>query len=217
MPFALPGSFVTMLPAFQQSVSAWKANDTSETTIFGTINHILDDNNMSFYSATKSQLLAGSGFTYLGTTPRGKDGSAQPLVYNDGTIAILLTESPSPGDSGGLNALGVIVLPTKLGPAIGSSLCDAIADMPIGDDLKFLESVVIGSDCKLHRVMAKPVAGQGANGPPGIPGELGPPGDPGSTGPRGFDGIQGSIGPPGPRGLTGAACECCGCPRENLP
>lgn len=213
----LPGAFVQIIPAFQQSVNAWKANDPDETVIFGVINHNEDDENFSFYSATKDQLLSGGGYTYLGTTPRGKDGTAQPLVFNDGTIAIMITESPNPGDSGTLNALGVIELPIKLEPSSANNLCDAIAQMPMGEDLAFGESVVVGYDCKLHRMPFKPVAGQGKDGAPGPIGPPGVAGPPGATGPRGFDGRIGPMGPPGPRGLTGAACECCNCPRENQP
>lgn len=213
----LPGTFVELIPAFQQNLSAWKANDPDETTIFGVINNNEDNENMSFYAATKDQLLGGSGFTYLGTTPRGKDGTAQPLVFNDGTIAIMITESPNPGDSGSLNRLGVITLPMKLDPSASSNLCDAIGEMPMGEEIEFGVTTLVGWDCKLHRMMFKPVPGQPKNGEPGPPGVPGPPGPPGTIGPRGFDGRQGPMGPPGPRGLTGPACECCGCPRENLP
>lgn len=213
----LPGAFVPLIPAFQQNLSAWKANDPQETTIFGVINNNEDTENMSFYAATKAQLLSGGGFTYLGTTPRGKDGTAQPLVFNDGTIAIMITESPNPGDSGSENRLGVITLPTKLSPSQSSDLCDAIAKMPMGPDAEYGVTVLVGVDCKLHRMPFKSIPGQAPQGPPGIPGVPGPIGPPGYTGPRGFDGRQGPPGPPGPRGLTGPACECCGCPRENLP
>lgn len=97
------------------------------------------------------------------------------------------------------------------------STCSEINTWPMGEDVIWGVTVLLGADCKLHRMMFRPTPGQPLNGAPGPPGVQGPPGPPGTTGPRGFDGRQGSVGPPGPRGLTGAACECCGCPRENLP
>lgn len=214
MAFPLPGTVTQLLPAFTSNVNAWKHNDAAETTIFGVVNSNEDQFNMSFYSATKTQLLSGLGFVYLGTTDRGITGSAQPLVYNDGTVAILITESPAPGDPELFNALKVLVLPNKLS-ASNTDFCDAIAAMPMGEDVVFAETVLVGWDCQLHRMAHRPYAQPGANGAPGIPGPPGPPGPPGNTGPRGFDGIQGSMGPPGPRGLTGAACSCCQCPSEG--
>lgn len=216
MAFPLPGTVVTLLPAYVHDLNAWKANDPAETTIFGLINSNENQWNMSFYAATKTQLLSGSGFTYLGTTDRGETQSAQPIVYNDGTIAILITESPNPGDPVLFNALKLIVLPTKLSPS-AANFCDAIAQMSVGPDLQYSQDFVVGSDCQLHRMMSPPVVLPGEKGDPGISGEMGPPGPPGTQGPRGFDGKTGPQGPMGPRGLTGPACDCCACPSENQP
>lgn len=212
----LPGTFVSIIPAYQDKLSAWKANDPLETTIFGVMNANEDANRMSFYAATKTQLLTGSGYVYLGTTDRGINGSAQPIVYNDGTIVILVTESPT-GDPLSSNELGMYVLPAKLNPSPVNDFCDAIAAMPMGDDVKYGETVLIGVDCKLHRMAFRVVGTTGKAGVPGAAGVQGPAGPPGTTGPRGFDGRIGPMGPVGPRGLTGPACECCGCPRENQP
>jgi hypothetical protein len=206
-----------LLPEFQQNISAWKANDPAETTIFGILNNNIDSDNLTFYSATKAQLLAGT-FVLLGTTTAGKDGTAQPLVYNDGTIAILITESPNPGDSGLLNQLRVQVLASKLEPAVNLDICAAIASLPISNELgEFGLTPYLSTDCQFHRLPHAPYAQPGENGPPGIPGVQGPAGPAGAIGPKGDKGDVGSIGPPGPRGLTGPACDCCICSRENLP
>lgn len=209
----IPGPLVPLMVGTSGVIKAWKANDIHETTIFAVVNPAQHPTDLSLYIATKTQLIDGNGYTYIGTVDPGYD--LQPLVFNDGKIVLIV----GAGTGGGAlfsQVLDIMLTPSPTSSG-GGDFCDAIAQMPMGDDLVFLESVVVGSDCKLHRFMAKPVAGQGANGPPGIPGEMGMPGPPGTTGPRGFDGRQGPQGIPGPRGLTGAACECCGCPRENLP
>lgn len=208
-----------LLGAFQQNVSAWKANDPNETVIFGVLNNNVDSDNLTFYSATKAQLLDPfPTFVLLGTTTRGKDGTAQPIVYNDGTIAILLTESPNPGDSGTLNELRIIVLPFKLEPAVTVDICGALATLPIStDNAEFAVTPVLTSDCVFKRLPHKPYAQPGQNGEPGPIGVPGPIGMPGSIGPIGLTGNTGSQGNPGPRGETGPACSCCYCNRETLP
>ncbi len=209
-------SCTNLLPAFIQNVSAWKANDPDETTILGMINHNIDSDHLSFYSATKAQLLAGT-MTYLGTTAAGKDGTAQPIVYNDGTIGIIYTESPNPGDSGALNALKVCTLTNKLEVSTANDLCGAISEMPMGEDVVFAETVLVGVDCKLHRMAHRPYTIPGKNGEPGATGPPGPPGEAGKIGPAGEKGDKGDIGSPGPRGIEGRPCSCCDCPRDSLP
>lgn len=209
-------SNTTLLPAFQQNLSAWKANDAAETTIWGVINNNIDSDNITFYSSTKAQMLSGT-FVELGTTTAGKDGTAQPIVYNDGTIAILITESPNPGDSGTLNELRVLILPMKLGPAITMDICAAIAALPITDDAEFAVTPVLSTDCAFHRLPHRPYAIPGENGEPGPTGVPGPAGSAGMIGPIGLTGNTGSLGPPGPRGAEGSPCSCCYCSRENLP
>lgn len=207
---------VEVLPAFIQNVSAWKGNDPDETTIFGVINHNIDPDNLSFYSATKAQLLAGQK-TYLGTTAFGKDGTAQPIIYRDGTIAILYTESPNPPDSGALNALKVCTLTPKVLPDVSQDLCALMATLPIGPDVEFAETLVLTSKCELGRMPHRPYAIPGKNGEPGIQGVPGPPGPAGNIGPIGPKGDKGDQGNPGPRGIEGRPCGCCDCPRANLP
>ena len=207
--------FLLLNSNFNKELQIWKGNDPNETVIIGT----QDSVNSYLFLATKNQLLAGNGMTSLGSTPRGNGGSIQPIIFNDGTIAVMVTEPVGLG-----YMLFLSQLTETIQPAIGNgnnlidgNFCDAIAQMPMGPDAVFGETVLVGVDCRLHRMPFKPIAGQGPQGHTGMSGELGPPGPPGNTGPRGFDGRQGSQGEPGPRGLIGAACECCGCPRENLP
>lgn len=209
-------SNITLLGPFQQNVSAWKANDPDETVIFGVLNNNIDTDNMTFYSATKTQLLSGT-FVMLGTTTHGKDGTAQPFVYNDGTIAILITESPNPGDSGTLNELRVKVLPFKLEPSTGTDLCTALANLPIKEDAEFAVTPVLSTDCAFHRLPHRPYSIPGKNGEPGPTGPPGPAGPAGAIGPIGLTGNTGAMGQPGPRGIEGRACDCCYCTRETLP
>lgn len=207
------GTFTGIIPGTTGNIVAWKGFDVYETTIFGVVDAAFDPVNISLFRSSKQQILDGTVPEYLGTLDTGEE--VQPIIYNDGTVVFLMRKD---GEFGSLRWINQN-LDADFGTGSGSvgDFCDAIAQMPVGEDLKFLESFVVGSDCKLHRMMAKPVAGQGKNGEPGIPGEMGPPGPPGSIGPRGFDGRQGPMGPQGPIGLTGEACSCCGCPRENLP
>ena len=206
---------VEALPAFSQNVTLWKHNDPNETVVIGVKNNNVDADNMSFYFAGKQDFLNGN-WSFLGTTSFGKDGTAAPVVFNDGTIALLVTESPSPPDSGTENAAIVYTLNNQL-QSNDFNICNAIINMPVGDDVVFAETLVIGGDCQKHRMMHKPYQAPPQQGPPGIPGIPGIPGPPGTTGPRGFKGETGDRGPIGPIGPTGPACDCCGCPRENLP
>lgn len=215
MPLPLANRLLLLAP-FQQNVSAWKANDINETTIFGVLNHNVDTDNMTFYSATKAQLLAGT-FSLIGTTSFGKDGTAQPIVYNDGTVVILTTESPAPGDSGSLNGLYMNELTTNVGVSESQSICDFLGTAEVGEDIIPGQTLVLAADCKLHR---NPLPVPPIPGAQGVPGQIGPPGiqgQAGSIGPVGIQGERGLQGNPGPRGVKGDACNCCSCPNDNLP
>jgi len=58
--------------------------------------------------------LLALAMTHIGTTAMGKDGGVQPVVYRDGTVAVLVTESPAPGDSGSLADLYLVKLQYRL-------------------------------------------------------------------------------------------------------
>lgn len=204
---------VQALPAFTQDVTLWKHNDAAETVVIAARDNNRDSDNISFFFASKNDFLSGN-WSFIGTTSFGKDGTAMPVVFADGTIAILVTESPSPPDSGTLNAAIVYTLQAKLDPG-DANFCTAISNLPIGEDAAFAETLVIGADCKLHRLPHEPYAAPGKDGPPGIPGVPGPPGPPGAIGPPGEKGEKGDRGEKGERGPTGPACSCCDCPRAN--
>lgn len=99
-----------LLNAFIGDVRAWKADDAAETLIFAVKNPAIDSDDTSFYALPRNVATP----QYLGTTTLGKDGGVQPIVYNDGTIAILLTETPIAGQSGTLADLYLVVLHNKL-------------------------------------------------------------------------------------------------------
>lgn len=214
MPALAITSRTQVLPAFIQNVSGWKHNDPDETTIWGVINNNVDSDNYTLYAATKAQLIAGT-YSELGTTTFGKDGTVQPIVYEDGTIVLMITESPNPGDSGALNALYSVTLATKLAPA--DPICKFLGTLGVGDPGIAGQSLYLGPDCLYHALPNQPEVINGEQGPPGPIGPPGIPGPPGSIGPIGLTGSIGPQGIPGPRGLTGPACDCCGCPRDNLP
>jgi hypothetical protein len=109
---------------FVGDVRAWKADDAGETIIFGAKDPARDPNNTSFYALSRAGVL-----TYLGTTALGKDGGVQPIVRNDGTIDLLLTEAPVAGASGSLADLYLVRLQYTLPaePAPASSAADAYA------------------------------------------------------------------------------------------
>lgn len=115
---------VLLLKHFIGDVRSWKADDANETIIFGVKNPAVDINNTTFYT-----LLRNGTFQLLGTTALGKDGGVQPHVYNDGTIVLLVTEAPAPGDSGNLADLYFITLTNKLSAESvgGSGTVDQIA------------------------------------------------------------------------------------------
>lgn len=117
-------SRLKLLSHFIGDVRAWKADDMAETIILGVKDPARDGDDTSFYALSRAGAL-----TYLGTTPLGKDGGVQPLVYNDGTIVLLTTEAPAPGDSGSLADLYVVTLKTKLSaePTAGVGTVDAYA------------------------------------------------------------------------------------------
>lgn len=113
----LEQSRIKLLNAYIGDVRAWKADDTSETIIFAVKNPAQDADDTSFYALPKGAVAA----QYLGTSILGKDGGSQPLVYNDGTIVILLTETPVAGQSGALADLYLVTLQNKLTAEISSS------------------------------------------------------------------------------------------------
>lgn len=211
-------SRIELLPAFQQDVTVWKANDPAETAIIAVRNNNLDGDNISFYSQTKTQRTTGS-MVFIGTTSFGKDGSAMPIVDNDGTIWLYVTESPNPPDSGSLNALILYRLSNKIEESVPSDFCQFINTMTVGDDAEFAETLVVGQDCKLHRFPHRPYT------LPCVPctligprGEMGIPGTPGSIGPPGMTVVGPPSTIPGPRGIEGRPCTCCEeCNRANLP
>lgn len=113
-----------LLNHFVGDVRAWKADDAGETVLFGVKDPARDANNTSFYALTRAGAL-----TYLGTTALGKDGGVQPIVRNDGTIDLLVTEAPAAGDSGSLADLYLVRLQYKLPaePIPASSAVDTYA------------------------------------------------------------------------------------------
>lgn len=103
------GSRLKLLNHFIGDVRSWKADDPAETIIFGVKDPALDSNNTSFYALSRAGAL-----TYIGTTAMGKDGGVQPHVYRDGTVVVLVTEAPAPGDSGSLADLYFVKLQYRL-------------------------------------------------------------------------------------------------------
>lgn len=106
----LEKSRIKLLNAFIGDVRAWKGDDPAETIIFAVKDPAQDADDTSFYALPK-----GAGVPqYLGTTVLGKDGGCQPIVYNDGTIGVLLTETPVAGQSGTFADLYLVMLQNKL-------------------------------------------------------------------------------------------------------
>lgn len=103
-------SRIKLAAAYIGDVRAWKADDSNETIILGIKNPAVDADDTSFYSLPRNT----TTLQYLGTTVLGKDGGCQPLVYNDGTIALLITETPAAGQSGSLADLYLVTLQNKL-------------------------------------------------------------------------------------------------------
>lgn len=101
---------IKLLSAYIGDVRAWKADDTAETIIFGVKDPAQDSDDTSFYALPKGATTP----TYLGTTAMGKDGGVQPLVYNDGTVCVLVTETPQAGQSGSLADLYLVTLAYRL-------------------------------------------------------------------------------------------------------
>jgi hypothetical protein len=106
------GVRLKLLNHFIGDVRSWKADDPAETIILGVKDPALDPNNTSFYALSRAGAL-----TYIGTTTLGKDGGVQPHVYRDGTVVVLVTEAPAPGDSGSLADLYFVTLQYRLPPA----------------------------------------------------------------------------------------------------
>jgi hypothetical protein len=223
---AFPGaSEVVLHPAFVGELKAWKHCDADETTVWCIKNFTVDGDQYEVYTSTRAQAAAGLS-TLLGVTDAGKYGSIQPVVYEDGTIALFATHSPNPGDSGSLNRATYITLSQTLDPCNGAAdICDAISALPTGSDAAFGSTVLLGNDCQFHRLpevdtIQGPIGPQGppgANGPPGSQGVPGPVGPAGTIGPQGPSGPTGQQGPPGPRGLTGPPCECCENCTSSMP
>ncbi len=110
---------IKLLPAFIGDVRGWKADDAGETIIYAVKNPAVDADDTTFYALNPRT----GAQTILGTTGLGKDGGCQPFVLNDGTVVVLLTETPAPGQSGVMADLYLVTLAYKLGdePAAGSA------------------------------------------------------------------------------------------------
>lgn len=136
-----------LLSHYIGDVRAWKADNTGETIIFGVKDPARDPDDQSFYAMARDGAL-----TYLGSTALGKDGGCQPIVYNDGTVALLLSEvpDPTPGAPGAMADLYLVTLQYRLP-----------AEPP----------AAVG-----------PVGPRGPTGPPGPPGPIGPAGPQGVPG-----------------------------------
>lgn len=102
---------IKLLPHYIGDVRAWKADDPAETVILGVKDPARDPDDQSFYAMARDGAL-----TYLGTTALGKDGGCQPLVYNDGTVVLLLSEvpDPTPGAPGSMADLYLVTLQYRL-------------------------------------------------------------------------------------------------------
>lgn len=115
-----------LLSHYIGDVRAWKADNTAETIIFGVKDPARDADDLSFYAMAR-----GGALTYLGTTTLGKDGGCQPIVYNDGTVVLLLSEvpDPTPGAPGALADLYLVTLQYRVGaePATATGTTDQVA------------------------------------------------------------------------------------------
>jgi hypothetical protein len=111
---------VLLMESYVGEVRGWKSDDAAETVVLAVRDPRRDTDDLSFFKATKQQLLTGQ-LDYLGTTTRGKDGGYQVLIFNDGTVVVLLTESPKQLDPGALNALYAITLQQRTGASIAQA------------------------------------------------------------------------------------------------
>lgn len=118
-------SRIKLLNAYIGDVRAWKGDDPAETLIIAVKNPAQDADDTSFYALPKG----ATAVAYLGTTVLGKDGGCQPIVYNDGTVAVLITETPLAGQSGTLADLYLVTLQYKIAgePAVGGGTIDTTA------------------------------------------------------------------------------------------
>lgn len=138
---------VKLLAHYIGDVRAWKADNAAETIIVGVKDPAHDPNNQSFYAMARDGTL-----TYLGTTVLGKDGGCQPLVYNDGTVVLLLSEVPdaTPGAPGALADLYLVTLQYRVGaePVASGGAIDATARQQAGAALALATAI----RDKLHQV-----------------------------------------------------------------
>lgn len=102
-----------LMQGYVADIRAWKADDIAETVVFAVKDPARDVDDCSFYSITKAGLLADNPaihLFYIGTTTMGKDGWPMIIVFNDGLVLVLSTETPLPGQSGTFSNLYVVRL-----------------------------------------------------------------------------------------------------------
>lgn len=207
---------VALAPPFRGNIQAAKHCDANETVVWA-VKNFTDTNGDQYdvYMTTKDGTT-----TFIGQSSGGKASGLQPIIYKDGTIALFMTKSPNPGDSGSLNQPVLITLTTKLDPCEDFEICDSLQRIVQSSDAVPGQDYVITvnpntEECflKLLPEIAGPVGPTGVPGPLGPQGPAGPQGTPGQIGPQGVPGPIGPQGPPGPRGLQGQPCNnCCdGC------
>jgi len=103
---------IPLVPAYVGVVGVWKANDAAETVIVAVKDPRVDADDTSIYAMARSGAL-----TYLGTTVLGKDGGCSPVVYNDGTVVLFLSEVPVADGPGSSAQLYLVTLAHKIAAA----------------------------------------------------------------------------------------------------
>ena len=99
-----------LLGAFTSDPKVWKADDSNETVILAVKTTAQDADDYTVYTYKRGDTQP----VLLGTTVLGKDAGVAPVVYNDGTIALFITEGPVAGSAGSAAELYFVILQNKL-------------------------------------------------------------------------------------------------------
>lgn len=215
---------VDLSQPFSAFFGAYTHCDANETSIWGVRDSNINEDNFTFYYATRQELSTGIKHL-IGTVQGGKTDTVVPHVYRDGSVVLFMSQSPNPSDSGSLNRVKYIILDLNFGPCVGFNICEALQELPDGENAVFGQTRVLSAECTWRMLSAVdtivgppgPAGPPGQNGPTGPMGVPGPKGDPGSIGPVGPRGPTGALGPPGPRGETGPPCDCCEDCTSSMP
>ena len=111
-----------VISGFSSAVDAVKHNDTSETVVISVVHNNLPVARSSVYSVSKS----GAATKLAESDPVGKDNSVSSVVFNDGTLWMVVCEA-EPGFGGATSKIDIYEYTKAFSPIVVGGAIDQTA------------------------------------------------------------------------------------------